>query len=159
MGAQGSQSEMSAYASSIEYTETESLPYSDKQLFDLIADVERYPEFLPGWLSVKIKSRSDTTISAHQEIGVPLFNWEFDSTATLDAPRHIHVTAQDGPFRHLDIHWYLEAKSRQLTQVTISVQADIVPHAKSLLNTIVEKSVHSLLEHFASRAREVYGEQ
>jgi len=148
---------MSTGYSAIEYTETEYLPYSDKQLFNLITDVEKYPDFLPGWLSVKVKFRDETTISARQKIGIPLFYWEFDSKAKLDEPRHIQILAQDGPFKHLDIHWYLESVTRQMTKVTISVQADIVRHARIVLNELIEKSVHSLLEHFAARANDVYG--
>lgn len=157
MYAQRSNDKMKKDSSVIEYTETDNLPYSDKQLYSLITDVERYPEFLPGWLSVDVISRNESTIVAHQKIGVPLVNWEFESTAKLDQPRHVHVSAQDGPFHHLDIDWYLESVTRKITKVTITVEASMVLHARSILNTFLEKSVHSLLEHIAMRAQEIYG--
>ena len=158
MNAHSNSGKVKSDTSAIEYTETEFVPYSDKQLFNLITDVERYPEFLPGWMSVDVISRDETSIAARQKIGVPLFNWEFDSRVALDRPRHIHVSAQDGPFHHLDIHWYLESVTRQMTKLTITVEANMIEHARSILNTFVEKSVHSLLEHFVLRAQEVYGD-
>ena len=152
----GHNRKMNANPSFIQYTETEYLPYSDKQIFNMIADVERYPDFLPGWLMVKIKSRNENSLTAHQKIGIPLFYWEFDSQAIFDEPRHVHVSAHDGPFHHLDIHWQLEPVTRQLTRVTITVEADFVPHARKLLDALVERSMHSLLEHFINRAHEIY---
>lgn len=142
----------------IEYTEIDYLPYSDKKIFNLIADVERYPEFLPGWLSVDVISRTDTLLSVTQKLGVPLVNWEFKSTAELDSPRHIHISALDGPFKHLDIHWNVEPVTRQTCRVTLTVNADLDSSARSILKVIIQQSIHSLLEHFAVRAMEIYGQ-
>ena len=143
--------------SAIEYSETDYLPYSDKKIFNLIADVESYPKFLPGWLSVHVISKTDKRLLVTQKVGVPLVNWEFKSSAEMEEPRHIHISAKDGPFRHLDIHWYLEAVAKEMSRVTITVNADIDTQVKSVLNIIVRQTIHSLLEHFSSRAREIYG--
>ena len=144
------------HSSVIEYSESDYLPYSDKKLFNLIADVERYPQFLPGWLSVNVLSRTDRTLTVRQKVGVPLVNWEFNSTADLDRPRHIHIYANDGPFRYLDIHWHLESITRETCRVMLTVKAEIDTETRSMIDAIVRQSVHSLLMHFSARAREIY---
>ncbi len=150
--------EVKNQSSVIEYSESDYLPYSDKKLFNLIADVEKYPQFLPGWLSVNIISKTDKHLSVRQKVGVPLINWEFNSTAELDEPRHIHIYANDGPFRYLDIHWHLESVTREACRVILTVKADIDLQAWSMINTVVRQSVRSLLIHFSARAREIYGQ-
>jgi coenzyme Q-binding protein COQ10 len=147
----------SPQSSAIDYTETDYFPYSDKKVFNLIADVERYPEFLPGWLSVNILSKTEAQLLVAQKMGVPLINWEFKSNAVLDPPRQIHILAEEGPFQYLNINWNVEPVTRDMCRVNLAVEAEIYLTARSILNLIVRQSIHSLLQHFALRARQIYG--
>lgn len=146
-------------SSVIEYSESDYLPYSDKKIFNLIADVARYPEFLPGWLSVDVISQTENFLSVKQKVGIPLVNWEFTSTAELDKPRYIHIFADDGPFRYLEIHWHIEPVTRTTCRVVLTVKADMSIQAMSMINTVLRQSIRSLLIHFSARAVEIYGQQ
>ena len=141
----------------IKYRESEVLLYSDEQLFDLITDVKSYPEFLPGWLEVNVVSSDDRKITARQKIGMPFVNWEFSSVALLEKPHHVQIKSTDGPFKNLDIHWHIDPMTRSLSRVTLKVTADIDASVRSVWNIVIRQSVHSLLEHFKSRAKKVYG--
>ena len=145
-----------ANASLINYRESDLLLYSAAKLYRLITDVEKYPEFLPGWLSVTVKERSDRIIKASQKIGMPFVNWEFSSQALIEEPSHVQITSTDGPFRYLDIHWHIEPMTQSLSRVTIRVTADIDSKVRPIWNVIIKQSVHSLLEHFKERARKLY---
>lgn len=141
----------------IKYRESEVLLYSDEQMFNLIIDVESYPEFLPGWLEVNVISRNSKQITARQKIGMPFVNWDFQSIAILEKPHHVQITSIDGPFKHLDIHWHIDAMTNNLSRVSLRVNADIDDSVRSVWNVIIRQSVHSLLEHFKTRAKKVYG--
>lgn len=144
-------------ASQINYKESDLLLYSGKKLYQLITDVEKYPEFIPGWLSVAVYERGDKVIKARQKIGMPFVNWEFSSLALLEEPSHIQIVSTDGPFSHLDIHWFIQPMTQTLSRVTLRVTADIDSSVRPIWNVIIKQSVHSLLEHFKTRARQIYG--
>src|SRR5271155_4713755 len=87
------------------HAEQRLLPYTPEQLFDLVADVERYPEFLPWCLGARIRERTSTTITADLLIGFKMVRERFTSRVVPDRPRRIDVSYTDGPFRYLSNHW------------------------------------------------------
>src|SRR6266481_6183266 len=87
------------------HAEERVLPYTPEQLFALVADVERYPEFLPWCVGARIKERQSDLIVADLIIGFRMFRERFTSRVSLDRPGRIDVTYADGPFRYLNNHW------------------------------------------------------
>jgi len=82
------------------------LPYTPKQLFDLVAAIDLYPEFLPWCVGARINERKDNVVFADLVIGFKLFREKFSSKVTLDPANHvIDVEYLDGPFRYLNNHW------------------------------------------------------
>ena len=77
------------------------LPYQPEQLFDIAADVERYPDFLPWWQSARITQRSGDVYHTDQEVGFGPFSQRFTTKTILRRPLEIEVTAIDGPFEDL----------------------------------------------------------
>ena len=142
----------------MQHIEKITLPFTTEQLFDLVVDVEHYSDFLPGWKKVRVKDKGNKFINVEQELGIPLIHIRFKSFAELDRPRHIHITASGGPFRHFDIHWDFFTLTDHETRVILSVDSDIKNELHEfILNQLVKKSTHSLLDHFAERAYHVYG--
>src|SRR5260221_10767837 len=90
------------------FAETRVLPYAPHQLYDLVADIERYPEFLPWCLASRIKSREGNTIRADLVIGFKMIRERFTSTVVLEPPKRIEVAYAEGPFRYLNNHWVFE---------------------------------------------------
>src|SRR5258708_19390541 len=90
------------------HAEQRVLPYTPEQLFALVADVERYPEFLPWCVGARIRERHPDLIVADLIIGFRMFRERFTSRVKLDPPRRIDVAYTEGPFRYLDNHWIFE---------------------------------------------------
>src|ERR1700753_3092928 len=90
---------------------TRRVRYSAVQMFDLVADVESYPQFLPLCQPRRVRPRAESgegvgTIVAEMEVGFRGIHQAFTSRVTLDRPRlHILVEYVDGPFRHLENRW------------------------------------------------------
>jgi len=85
--------------------ETRSLPYSAEQMFDLVADVARYPEFLPWVVATRVKSDSDTEMIADMLVGFKALREKFTSRVIKDRPSRIEVIYVDGPMKDLDNIW------------------------------------------------------
>ena len=79
------------------HAEQRVLPYTAEQLFDLVADVGRYPEFLPWCVGARIRERSDTLIVADLLIGFRMFRERFTSRVTLDRPRRVDGCHRERP--------------------------------------------------------------
>ena len=87
------------------HAEQRRLPYSAKQLFDLVADVERYPEFLPWCVGARIRERTEKLLVADLLIGFRMVRERFTSRVVLSRPDRIDVAYSEGPFRYLTNHW------------------------------------------------------
>ena len=90
------------------HAEKRVLSYTPEQLFALVADIERYPEFLPWCLAARVKERRADLIVADLVIGFRMFRERFTSRVALDPPRRIDVTYAEGPFRRLTNRWVFE---------------------------------------------------
>src|SRR4030088_1968159 len=96
-------------------TEHRFLPSAPAQLFELVAAVDRYPEFLPWCLAAHIRSAEELQDTPHKAsmvadlvIGFHMIRERYTSRVTLQPPRRIDVTSVDGPFRYLNSHWIFE---------------------------------------------------
>ena len=87
------------------------LPYSAEQLFDLVFDVESYPDFVPGWQSARILQRERQSLRVEQKFKAGLLTWQFDSRATFSRPTRITIESIGRPFRHLVLDWRFEPTS------------------------------------------------
>lgn len=82
------------------------LRYRPHQLFDLVADVRLYPEFLPWCLAARIRSQSSDRLVADLIIGFQMFREQFTSYARMDRDNlFIEVEYAEGPFKHLKNEW------------------------------------------------------
>ena len=90
------------------HKETRRLPYTPEQMFDLVADVGRYGEFLPWVAAVRVRSDSETEMVADLVVGFKALKERFTSRVTKDRPRRIHVDYLDGPLKYLKNDWTFE---------------------------------------------------
>lgn len=86
------------------HAEKKVLAYTPEQLFDMVADVRRYPEFLPWCVGARVISRTETELVADLTIGFKMFRETFRSHVALERPHHVHVRYLTGPFRYLNNH-------------------------------------------------------
>src|ERR1700742_2331526 len=87
------------------HQEKRALPFAPEQLFDLVADIGRYPEFLPWCRGARIVERTDRQVTADLIIGYKMFQEKFTSVVTLERPRAISVKYISGPLAHLKNEW------------------------------------------------------
>ena len=96
--------------SMLKYEKSRILPYTPKQVFDLVADVESYPRFLPWCLRVKKLTKGKKSFLAEMEVGNNFFKETFISkdvlvSPTTRTPGKIEVFYKIGPFEYLNNHW------------------------------------------------------
>ncbi|MFQ5776233.1 MAG: type II toxin-antitoxin system RatA family toxin [Kiloniellaceae bacterium] len=140
------------------HAEQRVLPYSPKQLFDLVADVERYPEFLPWCLAARVRKREGNLIVADLVIGFKMFRERFTSRVRLDeAGRRIDVAYAEGPFKYLNNHWVFEDHPEGCA---IDFYVDFAFHSRLLqkvITTLFDEAVRRMVGAFEARARALYG--
>jgi coenzyme Q-binding protein COQ10 len=143
------------------HAEMRPMPHTPRQLFDLVADVERYPEFLPWCAAARIRRRDSGSIVADLVIGFGLLRERFTSKAALfpaapGAPR-IDIEFVDGPFRRLQGHWVFHPRERGCE---VEFYVDFEFRSRLLQATIemlFHEAVRRMVRAFEERAHKVYG--
>lgn len=87
------------------HRESRRLAYTPEQLFDLVADVQNYPKFLPWVAATRIREQSAAYIVADMSVGFSVFRESFRSKVTLERPDRIHVDYLSGPLKYLRNEW------------------------------------------------------
>ena len=138
------------------------LPYTPDQVFALVADVERYPEFLPWCESLKILSREtigDTQrLVAEMRIGFKVYNERFKTVVLLDRARgQIAVDYLEGPFKRLTNSWMFAA-ARGGTELEFAIDFEFKSFPlQMLVGKLFEQAFRRLVTAFDARARVLYG--
>jgi coenzyme Q-binding protein COQ10 len=139
------------------HAERRVLRYTPEQLFDLVADVRRYPEFLPWCVGARVLSRTETGLVADLTIGFKMFRETFRSQVALERPGHIHVRYLNGPFRYLNNHWRFHPHP-QGTEVDFFVDFQFRSRLlQAVIGTVFEQAVRLMVRAFERRAMQLYG--
>ena len=147
------------------HAEKRLLPYTPDQMFDLVAGVERYPEFLPWCLAARVRKREDELLVADLVIGFRMIRERFTSRVKLDrAGRRIDVAYAEGPFRYLNNHWKFDPAppSPELPAggTLIDFYVDFEFRSKllqSLIGLLFNEAVRRMVAAFEGRARQLHG--
>ena len=139
------------------HAERKRLPYSPEQMFDLVADVGKYPEFLPWCAGAKVRSRTETELVADLTIGFGPFRESFTSRVQLDRPRTATVKYEDGPFRYLNNQWTFKLDPAGC-EVNFFVDFEFRSRLlQSAIGLVFNEAVRRMVNGFLKRARDVYG--
>jgi coenzyme Q-binding protein COQ10 len=134
------------------------LPYRREALFDIAADVERYPEFLPGWLSASIRRREDSMYVTDQVVGFGPIQHRFTSTTVLKPPEAITVTSVDPTFESFALNWTFEALADDSSKVALSGGLELrAPLLGGLFSRAAVGQIDAILAAFEARARALLG--
>ena len=140
------------------HSETRHLPYTPEQLFDLVADVERYNEFLPWVVAVRIRSASDKEIIADLVVGFSAFKERFTSRVTLDKPHRIHVDYIEGPLKYLRNEWRFDPDPGGGTNLFFSVDFAFRSRIfQALAGEMFDRALRRMTDAFERRAAALYG--
>lgn len=133
-------------------------------MFDLVADVEQYPQFVPLCKGLHVRGRRElddgtTVLIADMTVAYKLFSETFTSRVTLNrAAREILVEYLDGPFRHLENRWTFHVHGEDDCEVAFFIEYEFRSRMLgSLMGAMFEKAFHKFSDAFEARADEVYG--
>ena len=140
------------------HAEVRVLHHPPEQLFDLVADVERYPEFLPWCVDASIRRREGDLIVADLVIGYRVFRERFTSTVALDRPHRIDVTYSDGPFRYLNNHWIFAPEGSDSCVIDFFVDFEFRSRVlQAVVGRVFGEAVKVMVHAFERRADELFG--
>jgi len=141
------------------HAEKRALPYRPDQLFDLVADIERYPEFLPWCVGVRIRERQGDTLVADLIIGFKMIRERFTSRVKLDRPGlRIDVAYAEGPFRYLNNHWLFEPLPDGHCRIDFYVDFEFRSHVlQRIIGALFNEAVRRMVSAFENRAKKLYG--
>lgn len=132
------------------------VPFPVEPVFDLVADVERYPRFLPGWREARVVERRDNVLTVDQTLGGWGFEWRFHTRAMLDRPRQIRIETREHPFEHLLQIWRFRPVDE--TSTLVSLDADYTLEdlpLRGLVTAVFDRGFRQTLDAFESRAHEL----
>ena len=146
------------------HAEKRVMPYSARQMYDLAADVVRYPEFLPWNAAARIRSVTPhpdgtQTLEADLVISFKVFRERFGSRALLDEAHHrIDMEYLDGPFRHMKSHWQFTDLPAGGCEVEFFVDFEFRNAVlQKLIGVVFNEAMQRIVKAFEDRAEELYG--
>ncbi len=139
------------------HAEQRVLPYTPEQLFELVADVARYPEFLPWCVASRIRSRDGDVFFADLVIGFKMVRERFTSKVTLIRPDRVDVTYTEGPFKHLNNHWRFKPHPNG-TELDFYVDFEFRSKLlQTMIGALFNEAVKLMVGAFEKRAKQLYG--
>ena len=134
------------------------VPYPAPDMFGLVADIERYPRFLPWCRSATVHARTPTEVTASLEIARGPFRKSFTTRNRMLDPARIDIELVDGPFSRLDGRWSFDATAARSCKVGFEMRFEISNRALArVLAPVFEEIAKTMVDAFSRRARQVYG--
>jgi coenzyme Q-binding protein COQ10 len=133
------------------------LPFSCEQVFDLAADIERYPEFLPWWVSAHVRKRDANICYVERVMGLGPIRLRFESEAVMYRPLRIKITSADVQFRKFEFSWVITATSLAGCCIGIAAEIDLRSVVlQTILNRLLPASIDEIVRAFDTRAHTLY---
>ena len=142
------------------HQENRVLPFRRDQFFDLVADVESYPEFLPLWRVAHIYRREgDDVYYTDQQVGVGLLmSQRFHSRTRLKRPTDIEIISDDSMFENFRIGWHFEAPTEESCQIEFVLSCDTHSSMmRHVMDIMLLETARTMVEAFEARAGKIYG--
>jgi coenzyme Q-binding protein COQ10 len=134
------------------------MPYSAEQMFDLVADVGHYAEFLPWVAATRVRSDSEHEMVADMLVGFKNLREKFTSRVEKIRPERVQVHYVDGPMRDLDNVWLFRPIDNQSCEVDFSVSFSFRNALfEKLAGQYVDRAFRKMVAAFEARAEVLYG--
>lgn len=138
--------------------EVRRLPWSAQQMFDLVADVARYAEFLPWVVATRVRSDSETEMVADMMVGFNALREKFTSRVIKERPNRIEVIYIDGPMRDLDNVWEFRSLENGGCEVEFCVDFTFRNAVfEALAGQYFDRAFRKMVNAFEARAQALYG--
>ena len=140
------------------HSEKRVLPYTSEQLFDLVMDIEKYPEFLPWCVAARINERGKSDLSADVVVGYRVFREKFSSRVHFKRPKEIEVEYLKGPMRHLHNKWVFRDIRGGECEVDFYVDFSLQTKLfEALVDQFFHRALVKMINAFEARALALYG--
>ncbi len=134
------------------------VPYSAAQMYQLVLDVEAYPEFLPWCSAAHVIKLSDREQVASVSIAKQFQQTQFTTRNQLTNEEQIAMSLQDGPFKHLDGTWRFNALSDDACKVELDIEFQFSSgFFEKMIGPAFNVVTDTIVTAFVKRAGEVYG--
>ena len=138
--------------------ESRELPYSAEQMFDLVADVAKYQQFLPWVVATRVRSDSETEMVADMMVGFKALREKFTSRVHKERPTRIVVEYVDGPLSRLENSWHFEAMGDHRCRIDFCVDFTFRNTVfEALAGQYLDRAFRKMVSAFEARAGELYG--
>jgi ribosome-associated toxin RatA of RatAB toxin-antitoxin module len=136
------------------------LPYSARQMFELVNAIEEYPRFLPWCHHSQIISRSDKEIVASLDVSWKGIHKSFTTRNILSPYHQIEIELVNGPLQKLDGVWTFQALDEYACKIILDLEFEFTGHfIDKLFQPVFQHIANTLVESFCKRALELYGQK
>jgi len=140
------------------YSHRAHLKYTPEQMFDLVANVEKYPEFIPWMIATRVRRRTDEAIWTDLTVGTGFLRKQFSTIARLDRPHGMTISSHDPMFERFEQKWTFD----QLAEGGTDTRYHVDFRFKSLLlQTLMDVGfadrASTIVTAYIRRARRLYG--
>ncbi|WP_068994343.1 type II toxin-antitoxin system RatA family toxin [Kangiella sediminilitoris] len=133
------------------------LPFSTKQMFDLVDDIEKYPEFLPNCVGSTVLNRTDNQVTASLAVSKGGFERAFTTRNKNNPYQTIEMELVEGPFKHLNGCWTFTKLDDNACKVELVVSFEFSSRLTGLaFGSIFSHLAESFVDAFSERAKAVY---
>ncbi len=139
--------------------ETRVLPYSSEEIFNLVSDIESYPEFLPWCIGTRILKQEKNIIYADLIVGFKLVREVYTSKVILQRPNSIIVEYEKGPFKYLINNWKIKEIGSEC-EVEFFIDFEFKSRfLRGVMGVFFGEAVNRMVTAFENRANVIYGQR
>ncbi len=132
--------------------------HTAEQMFDVVNDVRKYPEFLPGCQATRVIDESDEFIEAELTLSKAGFTQSFVTRNRLVRPELMELSLVDGPFAKFRGQWRFHALSDDACKVSLDLEFEVTNRiAGAALSALFKQVANSMVDAFVKRGKQVYG--
>ena len=136
------------------------VPYSAQEMYELVCDVARYREFLPGCISSEVIASGEAELIGRMAFTRLGMTQHMVSRNRLQPPARIDIEYVEGPFEHMLAHWQFDALQERACKVTFSMEFSVQQRfLKFAVNAAVQQGANETVDAFHKRAEQVYGKR
>ncbi len=147
------------------HSEQRRVPYDPDQMYALVSDIERYPEFIPWTAATRIRSRKETPdgageiVDADMVVSFRVFRERFGSRVQLfPEERRIEVSYLDGPFKYMRNRWRFLPNDDGSTTIDFFVDFEFKSWTlQKLIGVVFDQAMKRIVRAFEDRAEALYG--
>ncbi|GMR08986.1 MAG: type II toxin-antitoxin system RatA family toxin [Gammaproteobacteria bacterium] len=134
------------------------VPYSPQCMFDIVNDVNAYPEFLPWCRAAEILEQDEDELTARLLLAKGSIKKSFITKNRIQPGKMIEIRLVEGPFKHLQGFWRFEPLGEDGCKISVDMEFEFAGKLLSMtVGPVFNQIANSLLDAFIERARQIYG--